>query len=89
MVVDPHKTNLVGGTLAISLNSQLRTNGTGLGMAVDAQLGTDGNFYVVEDKQSRAQRSTLLGSIFAPSVFLPSFSILASSLGESPRYSLT
>ena len=88
MVVDPHKTNLVGGALAISLNTQLRANGTRLGMAVDAQLGTAGHFDVMEDKQSRAQRSMFLGSIFAPSVFLPSFSILVSSSGEIPWWYL-
>ena len=63
--------SLVGGDFGIAFNTKIGAEGAGLGIAVDAQLGADILFDAVVDPKSRAPISTLLGSIFDPSIFLP------------------
>ena len=55
--------SLAAGDLGIALNTQLSVEGTGLGIAVDAQLGSNSHFDVVVDPQSRAQTAPSSGSV--------------------------
>ena len=63
---------LPGGLLGIALETELSADDIGLGIAVEAQPGADGQCDVVVDPKSvRAETSTWCGSILDPYVILP------------------